>query len=87
MVLHGEDLNALLEHFKLKLPKETFRSLLSTNLNVFGLERQKALAILKPFFVYHSPKAIIGGRISTIHDFLMLTHGLHRSSCYLPRRK
>lgn len=61
VVLQGEDINALLEQLKLKVPKETFRSLLSTNLNLFGLERQKALATLKPFFVYHSPKAIIGG--------------------------
>ena len=61
ILLHGEDLNSLLGHFKLKMPKETFRSLLTTNLNLFGTERQKALAILKPIFVYHSPKAIIGG--------------------------
>ena len=85
------------EYFKLKMPKETFRSLLSTNSNIFGQERAQALAILKPvktcsasvafavnvvlfrlfvgicfshpslsfnrpqIFVFHSPKAIIGG--------------------------
>jgi hypothetical protein len=61
IVLLAEDLNPLLECFKLRMPKETFRSLLSTNLNVFGPERQKALAILKPIIVYHSPNSIIGG--------------------------
>jgi hypothetical protein len=30
------------------MPKETFRSLLSTNSNIFGQERAQALAILKP---------------------------------------
>jgi hypothetical protein len=48
IVLQAEDLNPLLEYFKLKMPKETFRSLLTTNANVFGQERARALAILKP---------------------------------------
>jgi rubrerythrin len=61
IVLLAEDLNPLLECLKLKMPKETFRSLPSTNLNVFGPERQRALAILKPIIVYHSPNSIIGG--------------------------
>ena len=59
--MQAEDLNPLFEFFNLKMPKEVFRSLLSTNMNLFGLERQKALAILKPIFVYHSPKGVIGG--------------------------
>jgi hypothetical protein len=61
IVLHAEDLNSLLEYFKLRMPKQTFGSLLTTNQNIFGEERQIALAILKPIFVYHSPHAVIGG--------------------------
>jgi rubrerythrin len=59
--LQAEDLNSLLEHMNLKMPKETFRSLLTTNPHLFGIERQKALAILKPIFVFHSPQGIIKG--------------------------
>jgi rubrerythrin len=61
IVLLAEDLNPFFDRFELRLPKETFRSLLTTNPNLFGQERQKALAILKPIFVFHSPKSVIGG--------------------------